>query len=136
MLKRMKSILILLPLFILSCTPSTKVDHTINGHKLLSIISAKDFSGVILDVRTPAEWKKSGIINKAVTYNAYDKNLKSYIKSLNKTKTYYVYCHSGVRSAKVFRLLQEHGINSFNVEGGIAGWMAAKYPLVKYEEQE
>jgi rhodanese-related sulfurtransferase len=45
------------------------------------------------------------------------------IESLDKTKNYYVYCRSGMRSAKACEIMNELGFeNAYNLVGGILEW--------------
>ena len=45
------------------------------------------------------------------------------IEALDKSKNYYVYCRSGVRSAKACAIMNELGIeNAYNLLGGIIEW--------------
>lgn len=108
----------------------------INTKDFKKIVEAENFNGIILDVRTPFEWRESGIINNALTKNAYDPELKTYIKQLNKNKQYYVYCHSGSRSSSVVKLMRQYGISGININDGISGWIKNKYELSKYIEQK
>ena len=45
------------------------------------------------------------------------------INSLDKNKSYYVYCRSGARSSQAVQLMRELGFNdTFNLLGGILEW--------------
>jgi rhodanese-related sulfurtransferase len=45
------------------------------------------------------------------------------IAQLDTSKTYYVYCRSGARSAQACQLLKQQGITDcFNLLGGILDW--------------
>lgn len=82
-----------------------------------------DSNAVVLDVRTKQELAH-GIIPDAIHIDFYLGNqFLEEIELLDKTKNYYVYCHSGVRSAQTCKLLNSLGIaNAFNLEGGIVNW--------------
>jgi rhodanese-related sulfurtransferase len=104
----------------------------IGSMEFYEITSSAGFSEKILDVRTPFEWNETGTIKNAITINAYDKKLKMKIKKLDKAKTYYIYCHSGVRSLRVQELMTKFGFKSVNVLGGMSGWLKNKLPVSKY----
>ena len=83
----------------------------------------QDSNAVVLDVRTAQEIA-SGIIPNAIHIDFYLGNqfLKE-IDLLDKTKNYYVYCRSGVRSGQTCRLLHSMGIvNAYNLAGGMLEW--------------
>jgi len=45
------------------------------------------------------------------------------LAALDSTKTYFVYCRSGARSAQACQLLKHHGISDcYNLLGGILEW--------------
>lgn len=79
-----------------------------------------DKNGIILDVRTPSEFK-SGIIPGAIHMDVMDpQGFESKLKTLDKSKNYYVYCRSGARSKRACSILQKNRFeNTFNLKGGI-----------------
>ena len=85
---------------------------------------------VILDVRTPEEFAAEHIENAVnVSFNAPD--FRETVNRLDKTKTYVVYCRTGVRSAKASAVMKELGFKRVYDMGGIEGWKEAGYPTVK-----
>lgn len=84
----------------------------------------------ILDVRTPIEVAE-GFIKGATHFidvNGFDFTDK--IEELDKSKTYLVYCRSGVRSVRACLFMHEAGFTSlFNLEGGISSWTGEKEVL-------
>ena len=78
---------------------------------------------VVLDVRTQEEFE-SGYIPKAINIDIQmGPSFIDKINSLDKTKSYYVYCRSGVRSSQAVQLMRELGFNNtFNLLGGILDW--------------
>ena len=60
---------------------------------------------VILDVRTPREFKRSHIEN-AINIDYHSFSFKSKIRKLDRDKTYLIHCQSGVRSGKTIPLLR------------------------------
>jgi len=84
---------------------------------------------VILDVRTPVEFKHSNIEN-AVNINYYSFSFKKKIAKLDKDKTYIVHCQSGVRSGKTMPIMLRAGFkNLIHMDGGMKGWKQAKLPV-------
>jgi rhodanese-related sulfurtransferase len=88
---------------------------------------ANDSRAVIIDVRTPLEWK-DGIIENAQLLNVLQ--LESFMEKvtlLEKEKNYYVYCRSGVRSRKACKILESAGMEiTYNLRGGILDWAGEK----------
>ncbi|MFM9826524.1 rhodanese-like domain-containing protein [Flavobacterium sp.] len=82
-----------------------------------------DTNPVILDVRTEDECNQ-GIIENAINIDIHKgTEFMAAIEALDKTKNYYVYCRSGVRSAKACQIMNELGIeNAYNLLGGIIEW--------------
>ena len=78
---------------------------------------------VVLDVRTQEEFE-SGYIPKAINIDIQmGPSFIDEINSLDKTKSYYVYCRSGARSSQAVQLMLELGFNNtFNLLGGILDW--------------
>ena len=89
----------------------------------------EDKSVVLIDVRTPEEVERNhlaGAIN--VDYNSSD--FKKKMAELDKTKTYMVYCGSGIRSGKSVNVMKDLGFkNIFNLDGGIKAWKAEGFPI-------
>ena len=84
---------------------------------------------VILDVRTPIEFKSSNIEN-AININYYSFSFKKNIAKLDKDKTYIVHCQSGVRSGKTMPIMLRAGFkNLIHMDGGMKGWKQAKLPV-------
>lgn len=80
-------------------------------------------NAVILDVRTADEFNDgyiAGAIN--IDINAGQGFIYA-IEELDKDKKYYVYCRSGMRSAKACEIMNQLGFEStYNLLGGILNW--------------
>lgn len=76
---------------------------------------------VILDVRTPEE-ENEGLIENSLRINIMENSFPATIMDLDKSKTYYVYCRSGGRSASACQFMDKQGLKAINVEGGIIAW--------------
>lgn len=83
----------------------------------------EDKNAVILDVRTPQEYREGHIPN-ALNIDIYmGKGFLDEIKKLETTKNYYVYCKSGGRSAQACSLMKQFGYtNAYNLLGGYSRW--------------
>ena len=65
---------------------------------------SESLDSIILDVRTPEEYQ-SGHLPNAIS------------------KSYFIYCRSGARSAKACQVLNQQGFtNCYNLLGGILDW--------------
>lgn len=83
----------------------------------------EDNNSVLLDVRTEEEVDQ-GFIPNAKHIDFYQaQEFMSAIEALDKSKNYYVYCRSGVRSAKACSIMNQIGIeNTYNLLGGFNEW--------------
>jgi rhodanese-related sulfurtransferase len=88
-------------------------------------------TGVItLDVRTPGEFNE-GHIEGALLVDFQSGNFENEIASLDKSKTYAVYCRSGNRSGQAVKVMSEAGFtNIYNLNGGVIDWANAGMTLV------
>ena len=106
---------------ILQIFKSNQKYTSISASELVSTLK-KDKKAKILDVRTAGEFR-SGHIPKAKNINVMDANFKRDIQALDKSKTYYVYCRSGMRSARACKILAKQGFeNVYNLRGGVMSW--------------
>ena len=78
---------------------------------------------VVLDVRTPEEYK-SGFIGDAVNYNVMDSlAFVNTVSSLDKNKKYLLYCKSGRRSGKALVIMKNMGFRRVHhLKGGVTDW--------------
>jgi rhodanese-related sulfurtransferase len=85
--------------------------------------------GVLLDVRTLEE-VQTGRIKGEINFDYKAPEFDLLIKGLDKTKPYFVYCASGVRSGKAADKLRELGFTKvYTLEGGLKAWKAAGLPV-------
>lgn len=83
----------------------------------------------ILDVRTAGEYQ-SGHIQNALQANWNDaKEFQDRTQHLDKSKTVYVYCQAGGRSAAAQAFLIEKGYYVVNLEGGMSNWKMNQMPV-------
>ena len=88
-------------------------------------------SGIItFDVRTPGEFNE-GHIEGAQLIDFQSGNFENEIASLDKSKTYAVYCRSGSRSGEAVKVMRDAGFtNLYNLNRGVIDWANAGLPLV------
>lgn len=83
----------------------------------------------VLDVRTPGEYA-SGFISGAVNIDYNDGAFQENIGKLDKSKTYFVYCLAGSRSASAAGKMRSSGFtNVYELTGGIMAWKKAGLPV-------
>lgn len=77
----------------------------------------------LVDVRTPAEFKK-GHLAQALNIDFYNKkSFKDSFEKLDKKQAVYIYCRSGFRSKKAANLLLEMGFAKvYDLKGGLNNW--------------
>jgi len=93
------------------------------GNKTDEIKSFQKEGAIIIDVRTPGEYKQGAI---AGSVNMPLQNIQSKIKNIQDFKKPIITCcASGMRSANAASILKTHGIKAIN--GG--GWMSLKNML-------
>jgi thioredoxin 1 len=92
-------------------------------------------NGVLVDVRTPEEYKE-GYIDGAININFNSDNFMAEAsKNLNKDANIYVYCLKGVRSENAVNKLNTLGFkNVVSLAGGIEAWQKANLPLIMPEQ--
>ena len=86
----------------------------------------KGFNTVVLDVRTADEFA-DGKIENAINIDIYRGQGFIYeADALDKTKSYYVYCKAGGRSAQACSIMKDLGFEkTYNLAGGIMNWKGA-----------
>ncbi len=75
----------------------------------------------LLDVRTREEFEE-GHIPGAVNLDLLDGSLEEELASLDKEKTYFVYCRSGGRSSHACLIMSNEGFKVVNLAGGFMYW--------------
>ena len=77
-----------------------------------------DGSVILLDVRTPGEVRKQGLLRSDALHIPLDE-LRGRLGELDKGKKIYVNCYSGLRSYLACRILSQHGYVIENVRAGL-----------------
>ncbi len=114
-------------LFLIACS----------GNKSETVLSPQDFdakykateNAMLLDVRTPEEIADGKIANaENIVWDGSFANKLSRLEN----KPIFIYCGSGIRSAKAAAVLKEKGYNQiYELEGGMKAWRAAGMPVDK-----
>jgi len=95
----------------------------------------------IIDIRTPGEWRETGIVKGAYTVMFFDEKGKydvpKFLKNLNKIvkkdEQFALICRTGSRTAEISKYLSaEFGYNVINLGGGMMKLMQEGYKPVKY----
>ncbi len=99
---------------------------------------------ILLDLRTPEEWRETGVPDGAWPINLYDRNFGGYLRKVidrNPQATIGLICATGGRSEYVLKALQRNGVTNFvDIAEGVLGspsgpgWQKAGLPLVSTEE--
>ena len=97
----------------------------------------------IIDIRTPGEWKKTGVVKGSIPIMFFDErgnyNLEAFIDELNKNikkgERFALICNTGSRT-KILgsHLGQSMGYNVIDLSGGITSAMRRKIPLEPYPQ--
>jgi len=86
---------------------------------------------VILDVRTHSEFK-AGHIEGAINVDYYSESFEKILNKMDKTKTFLVYCRSGVRSGRATYIMKDLGFKKiYNIIRGILEWIDEGFPIMK-----
>ena len=116
-------IILFLSMTIAACSQQSATYQNVDNKKFTELM--KQSNTVILDVRTPEEYK-AGHIPNATMINFHDQNFSQELDSLDKSKTYLVYCASGGRSSKASTMLTQKGVHGvYNLEHGFSQWDGA-----------
>lgn len=90
----------------------------------------KNDSVVVVDVRTPAEYK-SGYIKGAQNIDMKSADFQTEATKLDKKKKIAVYCRSGKRSKIAANALADMGYMVIELNSGMLGWQNASMPVEK-----
>jgi rhodanese-related sulfurtransferase len=94
-----------------------------------SRIDTKDANGIILDVRTPDEIS-TGVIHGAIYLDYFQKDFEKQVTKLDPSKTYFVYCASGIRSGETVQIMRKNGFKeAYNLKGGLEAWKKSNLPV-------
>src|SRR6187402_704038 len=123
----MKKFLVILSISIAACSNGGQVNSMESNIEQLDVAAfqsrlADSKEEVLLDVRTAEEFASGGIEG-AINIDFKAPDFEQKIGELDKTKTYLVYCLSGIRSKKAADRMSELGFESLYVlNGGYSAW--------------
>lgn len=119
--------------------PAQGGDDIQNSATVIEVNAANDFvseheDAVILDVRTPIEFKMSHITG-SVNVDVQDESFEDLVAQLDPNKTYIVHCTKnplGGRSSRALESMQKLGFKRlYSLEGGYVAWKDAELPLTE-----
>jgi phage shock protein E len=109
-----------------------KIDQGVNhvtAKEAQRLVAEKQM--VVLDVRTPAEFKE-GHIPGATNIDFRATDFQKRIGQLEKSKTYLVHCATGGRSMQSLPILRKQELKSvYHLDGGFNGWKKEGLPVEK-----
>ena len=97
----------------------------------------------IIDIRTPAEWRETGIVKGSYTIMFFDEkgnfNVETFLKQLDmvvkKDESFALICRIGSRTGMVSEFLSEKlGYKVINLKGGIMKMIHEGYKTVPYKQ--
>lgn len=136
MKKLLLTLLLAFPLFAFMQPDYFK--ESIGNDKILELMK----SGVpLVDIRTPGEWKQTGIVEKSHPIMFFDEkgqyDAPAFLAELNKVvpskeSPVMLICRTGSRTKVVANWLAMQGYkNVYNVQNGIMLWLREGYPTVR-----
>jgi len=85
---------------------------------------------VIIDVQTPEKFAEERIED-AVNINYHPETFHDELSTLDRDKTYLIYCASGIRSGSALDMMAEFDFREvYKISGGIYAWKAEELPIV------
>src|SRR5687767_7247000 len=89
-------------------------------------------SAIVIDLRTPAEIATKGKIRGALEMDYLSKNAEKNIDTLDKSRSYLIYCASGGRSTDCAAYMEKRGFRQIiNLEKGFTEWLKNGYDVEK-----
>lgn len=128
----------------ISCTAdSVTGESTVKNIDTAGLLELQKQGAIIIDVRTPEEWNKTGVIPGAKRVMFMNQQIQpvenEFLKQINQIagnsdKPVVLYCHSGGRSTRAAKLLAERNFRStiYNLDNGIQQWLSEGKPTVEY----
>ena len=120
--------------------PFLSIINQVNAQTSIQSLTPAEFKalsertkGIIIDVRNKEEFDFAHIPN-AIQIGVESADFKTQIDSLDKNKSYFVYCGIGKRSATAISIMQTEGFkNVFGLQGGFLEWKKQELPVVKHK---
>jgi rhodanese-related sulfurtransferase len=98
----------------------------------------------VVDIRTPGEWKETGILKGAIPITFFDEkgnyDVRAFLKELNAKvdtkKQFALICRTGSRTSMVSGFLANKlNYNVINLKGGMLYAIGKKLPIVPYNQK-
>ncbi len=106
-------------------------DVTVDQARAMIQQRARSAEFIILDVRTPDEFS-GGHVAGAVNVNVLAADFEARIGTLDRGKSYLVYCRTGNRSSQAVQVMERLGFRSlYHMFEGIVSWQQKGFPLSK-----
>lgn len=114
----------------------TLITSSVLQQKHVQLVSPQVFAealkkekGVLLDIRTPGEYKK-GHLKGSILMDFFRDDFEKSLDKLDKNKTYFIYCGIGGRSEECGGMMESKGFKKvYDLDGGISRWKAAGLPV-------
>lgn len=99
-----------------ACAQSETNSTRINAEQFQERV--EEAPGVIIDVRTQKEYNQGHLAKVDHQLNLLNGEFEASLDSLDKEKTYYLYCRTGNRSGQATELMEKNGFkNVYNIGG-------------------
>ncbi|MGY6521553.1 MAG: rhodanese-like domain-containing protein [Mongoliitalea sp.] len=130
----LKSITAMVCIFLFSIQSYAQEGAPALAPDAFEVAAKKKKKAVILDIRTPNEVAE-GYIPNAEFIDYLGGDFEKGLESLDKKKTYYVYCRSAKRTIPATEKMKEMGFKKvYMLEGGLNNWVSCGKEIVKKEE--
>ncbi len=99
----------------------------VNPDEALALIrsNAGNRNFMILDIRTPGEYS-GGHIPNSMLLDYHSPGFRDSLASLDRDKTYFIYCRSGNRTGRAVDIMKELGFTRvYELRGGIKSWLSS-----------
>jgi rhodanese-related sulfurtransferase len=91
--------------------------------------------GILVDVRTPEEFNTMRIPG-AININLFNPDFNNVLDTLNRKKSYFLYCGSGKRSKTAWETMRSKGFRKvYTLKGGIEQWEKEGFPVAGHDEK-
>ncbi len=113
-------------------TPTQIIEDITPQQALTLILENQDNPHfVIVDVRTPEEFAEEHIED-AINLDFRSETFQDELNTLDKNKTYLIYCPSGIRSGSALDMMAELDFREvYKISGGIYAWKAEELPTIQ-----
>ncbi|NIT60685.1 MAG: hypothetical protein GWN00_32125, partial [Aliifodinibius sp.] len=99
-----------------ACAQDSAESTRINAEQFQEKVN--ETPGVIIDVRTQKEYNEGHLADVNYQLNLLNGDFEASLDSLDKEKTYYLYCRTGNRSGQATELMKKNGFkNVYNIGG-------------------